>query len=90
MIGQRTFLLVDDGEDDLLLMHKAFKRAKCTVSLQEVHNGEEAIAYLKGEGSYCDRKQFPLPTVMLLDLNMPKKDGFEVLAWVRAQPRLKR
>src|SRR4029079_15903319 len=73
-----------------MLMHAAFKKAHCGNPLQEVRNGEEAIAYLRGEGTYGDRKQFPFPTVMLLDLNMPKKNGFEVIAWVRAQPVLKR
>jgi CheY-like chemotaxis protein len=58
--------------------------------LQETRNGEEAIAYLKGEGSYGDRNNFPMPTIMLLDLNMPKMNGFDVLAWVRGQPGLKR
>ena len=87
---QQTMLLVDDSETDLLLMRAAFKKANYNSPLQEVRNGEEAIAYLKGEGAYCDRTQFPLPTVMLLDLNMPKKNGFDVLAWVRAQPVLKR
>jgi CheY-like chemotaxis protein len=90
MHERQTFLLVDDSENDLLLMRAAFKKARCNSPLQEVHNGEEAIAYLKGEGAYSDRTQFPLPTVMLLDLNMPKKNGFDVLAWVRAQPVLKR
>jgi len=60
------------------------------MALQEVRNGEEAITYLKGERQYCDRNKFPLPAVMLLDLNMPMKDGFEVLAWVRSRPGLKR
>ncbi len=86
----QTFLLVDDSVDNLFLMRAAFKMAKCHHPLQEVHDGEEAIAYLNGEGPYGDRKIFPLPTVMLLDLNMPKKGGFEVLEWVRAQPVLKR
>jgi CheY-like chemotaxis protein len=75
---------------DLGLMRDAFKQAKCNHPLQEVPNGEEAIAYLKGEGMYRDRNRFPLPIVMLLDLNMPKKNGYDVLAWVRAQPDLKR
>jgi CheY-like chemotaxis protein len=51
-----------------------------------VHNGQEAIAYLKGEGSYADRNKFPLPAVILLDLNMPMKNGFDVLEWLRSQP----
>ena len=87
---RRTILMVDDSANDLLLMRAAFKTAKCTDPLHEVGNGEEAIAYLKGEGPYADRNAFPLPVMVLLDLNMPKKDGFEVLAWVRAQPVLRR
>lgn len=90
MNEHQTILLVDDSEDNIFLLREAFKMAQCRHPLQEVHNGEEAIAYLKGEGTYADRTQFPLPTVMLLDLNMPRKSGFEVLAWVRAQPGLKR
>lgn len=90
MNEKQTILMVDDSEDNLFLMRAAFQMAKCNHPLQEVHNGEEAIAYLQGEGPYGDRNKFPLPTVMLLDLNMPKKNGFEVLAWVRAQPVLKR
>lgn len=90
MNNKQTILLADDSENDLLLMREAFKMAGCDIPVQEVHNGEEAIAYLTGDGPYCDRNKFPLPTVMLLDLNMPKSSGFDVLAWVRAQPGLKR
>jgi CheY-like chemotaxis protein len=85
-----TILLVDDNKDSLFLLRAAFGMAKSNNPLQEVYNGEEAIAYLKGQGPYSDRNTFPLPTVMLLDLNMPKKNGFDVLSWVRAQPGLKR
>ena len=90
MNERQTILLVDDSENDLLLMRAAFKRAGCNMALQEVRNGEEAVPYLKGERQYCDRNKFPLPAVMLLDLNMPMKDGFDVLAWVRSQRGLKR
>lgn len=86
----QTILLVDDSENDIFLMRTAFKKAEFNSSLQEVHNGEEAIAYLKGEGTYSDRNKHPLPAVMLLDLNMPMKNGFDVLSWVRAQPSFKR
>ena len=90
MTDQQTILLVDDSENDLALMNIAFRRAELNSPLQVVHNGEEAIAYLAGEGRYTDRNEFPLPAVMLLDLNMPMKDGFDVLAWLRKQSGLKR
>ena len=90
MTDQQTILLVDDSENDLTLMNIAFRKAGLNSPLQVVHNGEEAIAYLAGKGRYTDRNKFPLPAVMLLDLNMPMKDGFEVLEWLRKQSGLKR
>lgn len=89
MSEKRPILLVDDCADDLFFMHSAFKKAEFNTPLQEVHNGVDAIAYLKGEGVYSDRDAFPLPILMLLDLNMPMKSGFDVLKWVRAQSGLK-
>jgi CheY-like chemotaxis protein len=71
-------------------MKHAYRSAHFKASLQTVNNGEEAIAYLQGQGPYSDRNKFPLPTVMLLDLNMAKVNGFRVLSWVRSQPGLKR
>jgi CheY-like chemotaxis protein len=90
MSKRQNILLVDDSENDLFLMRKAFKKAEFNIPLYEVHNGEEAIAYLKGDDPFGDRKQFPLPTLVLLDLNMPGKNGFDVLTWVRTQSGLKR
>ena len=90
MNEKQTILLVDDSEDDIVLMKHAFQAAHFKPSVQTASDGEEAIAYLKGDGAWADRDEFPLPTVMLLDLNMPKANGFEVLAWVRTQPVLKR
>ncbi|HEX4119369.1 MAG TPA: response regulator [Verrucomicrobiae bacterium] len=90
MNDRQTILMVDDSDNDLDLMRIAFAKAGFNNPLQAVHNGEEAIAYLKGEGGYCDRKQHPLPAVILLDLNMPRKSGFDVLAWIRAEPGLQR
>ena len=83
-------LIVDDSQNDALLMRTVFERSGLVPPLQFVSDGVEAIAYLTGAGAYADRLQFPLPTVMLLDLNMPRKNGFEVLAWLRQQPALKR
>jgi CheY-like chemotaxis protein len=90
MNKRQTILLVDDSESDIFLMRTAFRKAGLDSLIQEGHNGEDAIAYLKGEGIYSDREQYPMPEVMLLDLNMPMKNGFDVLSWVRAQPAFRR
>ena len=85
-----TILLVDDNENDLFLLRRAFAKAASDLPLQEVHNGVEALAYLSGAHPYSDRKQFPLPAVMLLDLNMPKGNGFDLLTQVRSKAGLRR
>jgi len=85
-----SILLVEDNENDRMFMRHAFKKTNFPWKVQELHDGEEAIAYLIGNDPYSDRSKFPLPAVMLLDLNMPKKNGFEVLGWVRAQEAFKR
>jgi CheY-like chemotaxis protein len=90
MNDKRTILLVDDSQDDLFLLRMAFKKAEFHSPLQEAHNGEEAIAYLNGDDAYGDRYKHPLPVVMLLDLNMPMKNGFDVLRWVHGKQSLKR
>jgi CheY-like chemotaxis protein len=81
-------LLVDDSANDAQLMRIAFERAGFAHPLHHVFDGDEAIAYLQGTGRYTDRTQFPLPNVVLMDLNMPRKNGFEVLTWIRDQPVL--
>lgn len=90
MNENRTILLVDDNVDDIFLTRTAFTNAKLTNPIQEAHNGDEAIAYLQGEPPFDDRSKFPLPALMLLDLSMPTRNGFQVLEWLRAQPGLKR
>jgi len=81
-------LLAEDNENDVLLLRSVLKKARGNVSLHVARNGEEAIQYLQGEGAYADREKFPLPSLLLLDLKMPKKNGFEVLQWIRTQPAL--
>jgi CheY-like chemotaxis protein len=86
MNSQLNILLAEDNEDDVLLLRMAFKKAGATSRLHVAQDGEEALAYLKGEGAYADRLEFPFPDLVLLDLNMPRVNGFEVLTWVRQQP----
>jgi CheY-like chemotaxis protein len=90
MLECAHILLADDDENDVLLMRRAFNKAHITNPIHAVGDGEEAVAYLNGEGGFADRNQFPVPCLMLLDLKMPKKNGFEVLRWIRSHPALKR
>lgn len=86
----QTVLLVEDDPNDVLLIRRAFDRARLLNPLQVVPDGEQTIAYLSGAGEYADRERYPYPVLMLLDLKLPRKSGFEVLQWLRAQPGLKR
>ncbi len=83
-------LLVDDSTNDALLMRTVFERAGFAHPLHFARNGDDAVAYLRGDGRYGNRRLFPLPTTILLDLNMPGRNGFEVLDWIRHQPHLRR
>jgi CheY-like chemotaxis protein len=85
-----TVLHVDDEANDLFLFEKACRSASVTLDLRSVLDGQKAIDYLSGVGPYADRDQHPLPVLVLLDVKMPRKNGFEVLAWLRTQPKLKR
>jgi len=83
-----VILLAEDDEDHVLLVRRAFKNARLLNPLCVVRNGEAAIAYLEGRGVYANRAEYPLPSLLLLDLKMPRRDGFEVLKLVRAHPKL--
>lgn len=83
-----VILVAEDDEDYVLLIKQVFAKAHIPNPVHVVWNGEEAIAYLKGEGKYSNREEYPLPDIFLLDLKMPRINGFEVLKWVRQQPGL--
>jgi CheY-like chemotaxis protein len=87
MITMDTILLVEDDSNDVLLIQRAFRKASLPNPLQIVEDGEAAILYLKGEESFADRDRYPLPRLILLDLKLPRKSGFEVLVWLRQQPK---
>jgi CheY-like chemotaxis protein len=82
-----TVLLVEDDLNDIFLVKRAFKIAQIPTPLQVVTDGMEAIAYLKGEGKYGDRRAHPLPHLIVMDISMPRKSGFEVLEWVKENPK---
>jgi CheY-like chemotaxis protein len=84
-----TVLLVDDTEEDAILFKRAYKGASIPNPLRVVHDGDDAIAYLGGTGKFANRDEHPLPQLVLLDLKMPGKSGFDVLRWMRSEPTTK-
>lgn len=82
-------LVADDDSDDCLLTREAFRENRLAHRLHFVHNGEELLDYLHGRPPFTDRQRFPLPGLILLDLNMPLKDGREALVEIKSDPRLR-
>ena len=80
-------LLVEDDLNDIFLVKRAFKMAHIQNPLQVVTDGQEAIHYLRGEGKYADRAQYPLPKLIVMDIKMPRRSGFDVLEWVKGNGR---
>jgi CheY-like chemotaxis protein len=85
--GWKPVLYVEDEENDVLLCRLGLKRAGIHQPLQIVFDGMQAIQYLAGTGEFSNRDEFPFPCLMLLDLNLPRVSGAEVLAWARKQPQ---
>lgn len=88
MSDHAVILLAEDDEDYVLLIRQVFIKAHIPNPIHVVSNGEEAIAYLKGEGKYVNRDEYPLPDILLLDLKMPRVSGIDVLKWLKQQPNL--
>jgi CheY-like chemotaxis protein len=79
-------LLVDDSEDDLMLIARAFKKNGVTALIRSVSSGTEAIDYLRGGGEFGDRGELPYPSFIMTDLKMPNGDGFSVLENLKHHP----
>jgi CheY-like chemotaxis protein len=85
-----TILLADDDPDDRKLTHDAFMENRLANEFNMVEDGEELMDYLRRRGKYANLRDDPLPGLILLDLNMPRKDGREALKEIKADPELRR
>jgi len=81
--------LVEDRPDDALFIRRSLRKAGSTMPVKVVQDGALAVAYLQGDPPFANRKKFPLPSIVMLDIHMPNKNGFEVLEWLCSQPRFK-
>jgi CheY-like chemotaxis protein len=82
----QTILYAEDDSNDVFLLTRALRKLGFQNPIQHVQDGAVAISYLTGSNGFSDRTKYPLPSVLLLDLKMPVKDGFEVLEWLRSHP----
>jgi len=89
-MDDKIILLVEDNPDDEVLTLRALKKNNIKNEVVVAHDGTEALDYLFGEGPYSGRDMRVMPQVILLDLKLPKIDGFEVLRKMRADERTKR
>lgn len=87
-IAEPTVLLVEESHDDALRLGTAFARAGLGRPLRFARDRGQAMAYLRGDGEHADRDRFPLPAALLIDVKRSGRDGLELLAWMRWQPRL--
>jgi CheY-like chemotaxis protein len=85
-----NILVAEDMSSDVLILKKSFEKAGVSAPLHFVKNGQEVIDYFQGDREFADRTKHPLPALLLLDLKMPRMNGFEVLQWLRTHSLLRR
>jgi len=87
---RQTILVADDDENDRFFIKREFAKLAPPPELRFVCDGEKALNYLKGDGEFSDRDNYPTPSVIFLDLKMPRLNGFEVLQWIRQHEPIRR
>ena len=85
-----TILLVEDEPADARLLIRAFTRAGVLNPIKHLFRGDEALAFLEGINQYADRREHPLPILIILDLKLPGMSGLELMRWIRLQRELRR
>jgi CheY-like chemotaxis protein len=83
--AERLVLLVEDDPADARLIQRAFEKADIGASVTRIPNGDDAVAYLAGDQPFDNRNSYPLPAIILLDIKLPRRSGFEVLRWLRSR-----
>lgn len=86
MESDELVLVAEDNPDDALLLRRAIERAGIKARIRFMQDGEEMLLYLQGLGAYANRAANPPPSLIILDLKMPRKSGLEVLAWLSEHP----
>ena len=85
--GMRKVMLVEDTDDYAFLLSRALNHSRRFQIVWHAKDGQDAISYLAGAGQFSDRQRFPFPDAVLLDIQLPRKNGFEVLEWITQQEK---
>jgi len=89
-MARATILHIEDDSDDVVLFEYACRKAGIKSDIQVVTDGQEALAYLQEAAGFENRDDYPIPTLVVLDIKLPLKSGFDVLAWMRKEKQLRR
>jgi CheY-like chemotaxis protein len=85
-MSQPTIALIEDDENDVFFFKRAARAASIANPMQIIRDGREAIDYINGTGAFLDREQYPLPVLIVLDLNLPHRNGLDILRHLRSRP----